>query len=182
MITILKQLCIENIIHDTPSDDELVQGFNEIFVAPIYEQLLSHMYRKPQLPNDQQIKLKLQIHKYPMSMKRKIENIAYQMGLLLVFACNELQLDNDEKVLDYIDEYKSVRHHELKLNLLGYKRWLNELTLKYCYTSDVIIGYIHRYGAIRNDEINLQIKQLILMSFYCPFGSNKSNAEIKELV
>eukprot|EP01084_Bolivina_argentea_P010727 19991_1 len=182
MISILKQLCIENQMdNDIPSDHELIQGFNDIFVVPIYQQLIANIYNTPQLPNDQIIMQKLQVYKYPMCIKTQIENIAYHMALLIIFACNELELNNEEKVMDYIDEFKSVSHHTLKLNLLGYKRWLNELTVKYC-CYNVIIGYIHKYCPTNNDEMKLQIKQVISMFFYCPFGYNKTNEEIKELI
>eukprot|EP01083_Nonionella_stella_P042974 115994_1 len=174
MISILKQLCVLNaMLDDVPTNQELVEGFLATFVAPIYNQR-NH-------PNDKEIKEQLQINKYPIDIKNAIKDIANRMLFLLRIGCSELQLNDDEKVLDYFEEYKSVSHHTLELRLLGYKSLLSGLRDKYT-RYNAIGAYIHTHCCTQNQDIIQQIEALIRMSFYCPFGIHKTNEQIKELI
>ena len=196
MINILKKLCIKNnMIDDIPSDQDLINGFMDIFVVPLFKFIQKnnnnncYNYKNDKeiilILNDEKIKQELEINIYPIEIKTKIEDIAIRMAQLLIFIKDELKLNDDEKIFEYVDQYKSVKHHnKLKLKLLEYKSWLNGLCHRYhCCYFNVIKGYIR--SSIINinvDHVINEITTFISIYFYNPFGINKTNQEIKDFI
>lgn len=196
MITVLKQLCFENEMKDDiPSDEQLISGFMDIFVSPLYTFIrrqknginYDNYHQLNSIFIDKEIKEKLEINSYPINIKNEIQDIALRASLLFTFSCNELKLENEEKIMEYIDEFKSVQHHnKLKLKLLEYKSFLNELYEKYISGNmNLIYGYIRHLYNDNMDIVDINIQEIVLLikqSFFLPFGSNVTNEKLKDLI
>ena len=99
MISVLKELCLENEMKDDiPSNEQLISGFMDIFVAPSFTFIqqktgginYNNYNELKSIFIDKEIKEKLEINSYPMNIKNKIQEIAINMAQLLIFSCNEL--------------------------------------------------------------------------------------------
>eukprot|EP00485_Elphidium_margaritaceum_P009200 CAMPEP_0202691350 /NCGR_PEP_ID=MMETSP1385-20130828/6089_1 /ASSEMBLY_ACC=CAM_ASM_000861 /TAXON_ID=933848 /ORGANISM="Elphidium margaritaceum" /LENGTH=231 /DNA_ID=CAMNT_0049346745 /DNA_START=311 /DNA_END=1006 /DNA_ORIENTATION=- len=167
---------------DRPSHEQMIEGFLNVFVVPVYAAL--QQQRERPVASEADIKQQLEIDTYPMCLQCEIEHLSDQMAILLHIACQELRLYDEESVFEYVDEYRSVQHHQLKLNAVGYKSYLRSLCHRY-RAHLAITGYVHEINATAKNEkapVSDTIVECIANNFYRPFGRKASHESIEKFI